>query len=132
MASARIAALKQGYAAFAEGGMAAVIESGLFDPTIEWRPLDGEGEVAHGHEGARRSMERWLESWEDYSLQAEEFIERGNEVIVLVHEGGRGSVSGVDIERRYAHVWTFREVRIVRFHAMPTDQALDQDGEPAQ
>jgi ketosteroid isomerase-like protein len=122
--NARTAALKAGYIAFAEGGIDAVIESGLFDPDIEWRPLDGEGNIVHGHEAARRAMERWLESWDGYWLQPEEFIERGDEVIVLVREGGRGSASGVGIERRYANVWTFRGDRVVRFHAMPTEQAL--------
>lgn len=109
-----------------------MIESGLFDPDIEWRPLDGEGDVEHGHEGARRAMERWLESWDGYWLQPEEFIERGDEVIVVVREGGRGSASGVEIERRYAHVWTFGGDRIVRLHAMPTEQALDPNRKSAR
>src|SRR3954452_22510968 len=116
MASARIAAVTAGYEAFAEGGLAAGIEAVPFDPDVEWRPLDGEGDVEHGHEGVRRAMERWLESWEGYWLRPEEFIEQGDEVIVLVREGGRGRASGVEIERRYANVWTFRGDRIIRFH----------------
>lgn len=132
MASARTAALTTGYEAYAEGGIAAVIESGLFDPNIEWRPLDGEGEVGHGHAFVRSATERWLGTWEGYWLQPEEFIERGDEVVVLVSEGGRGTASGVEIERRYAHVWTFRGAQIVRFHAMSAEQALDQNRKPAQ
>ena len=132
MTSARIAALKVGYEAFAEGGIAAGIAAMPFDPDIEWRPLDGEGDVGHGHAGVVRQMERWLDSWEGYWIQPEEFIERGDEVIVLVREGGRGSASGVETERRYANVWTFREARIVRFQAMPTEQALDQSRNQAQ
>jgi uncharacterized protein len=132
MSSARTAALTAAYEAYAEGGIAAVIESGIFDPAIEWRPLDGEGRVEHGHAGVRRATERWLDTWEGYWLQPEEFIERGDKVVVPVREGGQGIASGVEIERRYAHVWTFRGARIVRFHAMPTEQALDQDRKPAQ
>jgi len=130
MASARIAALTAGYKAFAERGIAGVIESGLFDPDIEWRPLDGEGDIAHGHEGVRRSMERWLDSWSGYWIQPEDFIERGDSVVVLVREGGRGGSSGVEIERRRADVFTFRGNRVVLFHAMPTEQALDQVRDP--
>ena len=131
MASARSAALTAAYKAFAEGGVASVIESGIFDPDIEWRPLDAEGDIEHGHEGVRRAMGRWLESWDGYWLQPEEFIERGDEVIVLVREGGRGSASRVEIERRYAHVHTFGGNRIVRFHAMSTEQALDPNRNPS-
>src|SRR4051794_31789446 len=101
MASARTAAATAGYKAFAEGGVAAMIESGLFDPEIEWRPLQGEGDVEHGPEGITRAMERWLDAWEGYWIRPEEFIEREHEVVVLVREGGRGSASGVEMERRY-------------------------------
>ena len=132
MSSARTAALTAGYEAFAEGGVAAGIESMPLHPDIEWRPLDGEGDVEHGPAGVRRATERWLDIWEDYWLQPQEFIERGDEVVVLVREGGRGSASGVEVERRYAHVWTFSGARIVRFHAMPTEQALDQSRKSAQ
>jgi ketosteroid isomerase-like protein len=126
MASARVAALTTGYEAFAEDGRVdAGIEAMPLDPDIEWRPLDGEGEVEHGAAGVRRAMARWLDSWEGYWVQPEEFIEREDEVVVLIREGGRGSASGVEIERSYAHVWTFRGARIVRFHAMSTEQALD-------
>jgi len=37
--------------------------------------------VYRGHEGVRRSWERWLEQWEEYGFEAERFIDRGDDVL---------------------------------------------------
>jgi holo-[acyl-carrier protein] synthase len=123
MESERVAALRRAYEAAREGDLSGVIASGLLDPDIEWRPLAGEGEVEYGHDGVARAQSRWLEAWEGYWIEPEEFIEAGDHVVVMVREGGRGSGSGVQLERRYAHLIGFREGRVVLFHALPTPEA---------
>lgn len=61
------------------------------------------------------AMRDWLSAWErPIRIEAEEFIESGDKILALVHWVGRGRGSGVEIEGRGAHLWTFRDRRIIR------------------
>jgi ketosteroid isomerase-like protein len=44
----------------------------------------------------------------------------GNHVITLVTRRGRGRVSGAEVERQLALVWTLRDARVVRVEWFPT------------
>ena len=83
----------------------------------------------HGHAGFLAYSERWLESWEEYRLIPEEFIEVGDRVVVVHRAVGRGKGSGIDVETRAAHVWTIREGKVVRLEIFraPAD-ALEAAG----
>jgi ketosteroid isomerase-like protein len=55
----------------------------------------------------------------------EQVIERGNDLVAVVRQSGRGHASGVVIETRIAHVWTVADGRAVRWEAVPDpDDAL--------
>jgi ketosteroid isomerase-like protein len=58
---------------------------------------------------------RYWGTWDDYRLDAEELIDAGSSVVVVVRERGRGKGSGTPFHRRWAQVWTFGEGRIVRW-----------------
>src|SRR6266568_2567299 len=66
------------------------------DPDIEWveEPQNVDGRVYRGHDGVRQSLERWLDQWDEFGYEAERFVERGNDVLVVGHEHGRGVTSG--------------------------------------
>jgi hypothetical protein len=50
-------------------------------------------------------MRKWLSTWErPMTIEAEEFIEAGNRILVLVRWAGRGKGSGAQIEARGAHL----------------------------
>jgi len=57
-----------------------------------------------------RAFYRDLEStWEGgASLEVEELIDAGNKVLVLIRFGGRGQMSGVEVEVLVWNLWTFR------------------------
>ena len=75
-------------------------------------PLDQEG-VTRGKPEVSRLMRSWVSTWEQFRFEAEEIIDAGDSVVVVVHESGRGRTSGLPMENRYCQVWTFRDGRIV-------------------
>jgi ketosteroid isomerase-like protein len=76
-----------------------------------------------GRDAVIEGSRHWWGAWTDYSLNAEEIIDAGSSVVLLVHEQGRGKGSGVPFEKRWAQVWTFSRGRIVRWEAYP-DKAV--------
>ena len=76
-----------------------------------------------------RYAERWLEAWDEYRVIPEEFLDAGDQVVVIYRAVGRGKGSGVAVERRNAHLWTFRDGRAVRLEIFATpEEALEAAG----
>jgi ketosteroid isomerase-like protein len=87
------------------------------DPEVEWdmsRIEVPEAEVYRGYDGLRTFSQRWDESWESVTVAPEEFIDAGNKVISVVHQVGRGKASGVEVDQRFAQLWTLRDGKIIR------------------
>ncbi len=105
----------------------------LVDPKVEFHGTVGgleEGRIAHGlAQIAQEFEERDLEAWEERRLEAEEFIDAGDNVVVLLHEYRRGRGSGVELESETAVVFAVREGRVVRIQGyMDRDAALEAAG----
>ena len=95
----------------------------LLDQDVVWDlrdypVLDLDG-VYVGRDAVVEASRHWWGTWTDYSLDAEEFVDAGASVVVVVHERGRGKASGVPFEQRFAQVWTFDRGRIVRWGLFP-------------
>ena len=86
------------------------------DPEIEWYedPQRADARVYRGHEGVRKSWERWLDQWDEYGGDAERFIDCGDEVLVVAREHGRGARSGATVSGRIFIVVTLRNGKILR------------------
>jgi ketosteroid isomerase-like protein len=79
--------------------------------------------VYFGRDAVIKNSRRWWGAWTDYRLDAEELIDAGSSVVLVVHEQGRGKGSGAPFEKRWAQVWTFSRGRIVRWEAYPEKAA---------
>jgi ketosteroid isomerase-like protein len=55
------------------------------------------------------------EAWEKIGTEAYEFIDGGDQVVVIGRLVGKGRASGVAVERPTAQVWTLQDGRIVRW-----------------
>ena len=90
----------------------------LVDPEVEFHGTVGglqEGQIAHGQSEIDQTFESEdLEAWEERRLEAEEFIDAGDAVVVLLHEYRRGKGSGIELETETAVVVAVSGGRVVR------------------
>ncbi len=117
--------VKRSYAAFERGDLDGVL--GDMHPEIEWQQAQGlpHGGTYHGVEEVRRTIfdplsEEW---WDEFSAVPSEFLDAGGEVIVLGRYRGVAKRTGKQLDVPFAHVWTVRGEKAVRFR-----QFLDTAG----
>ena len=72
---------------------------------------DGAGHV--GHAGFTRWLQNWSDAWASWSMEPQEFLDAGDQVIVFVRMKATGH-SGVSLERDDAIVYTLRDDKLVR------------------
>jgi ketosteroid isomerase-like protein len=103
----------------------------LFHPDIEWVNPDDAVEP-----GTRRGLEAFTaaaasvgDSFEGLTMSLEQFIDAGDDVVVLVTLSGRGRGSGVEVRRRQGYIWTLEGGKAIRFRWFNTpEEALEAAG----
>ena len=100
------------------------------DPGIELEVaggiLDG---TYRGHVGALDLLDSFWSSFEGHRIEIEDCIDAGDDVVVTVHYYGRGKTSGVKVDLRAWHVWTWRDGKAVRWRVLQTEaEALEAVG----
>ena len=105
----------------------------LVDPEVEFHGTVGglqEGQIAYGQSDIDQTFESQdLEAWEERRLEPEEFIDAGDQVVVLLHEYRRGKGSGVELETETAVVVAVSGGRVVRIQGyMDRGAALEAAG----
>lgn len=110
--------VKGTYDAFARGDVPAVL--GALDPEVEWREADnfryadrnpyvGPEAVAEG------VFQRITSDVEDLAVVPANIIDGGDTVVVEGRYTGTVSATGTPVDAQLAHVWEFRDGRVVRF-----------------
>jgi uncharacterized protein len=127
MSEENVVLLRAVYAEWAKGNFRAGRE--LLDPEIELHPLFPGAASYHGRQDFLAYVERWLESWDEYRIIPEEFIEAGDQVVVIYRAVGRGKSSGIELDSRFGHIWTILDGSAVRIEmfSSPAD-ALEAAG----
>jgi ketosteroid isomerase-like protein len=101
----------------------------LIDPDIVWdvsRVQLPDAATHTGREQLRKFVETWEEGFEAEHVDAQEIVDAGDRVVVMVHHRGRGKISKIEIDQRYAMVWTLRAGRAVRMDMYPSrEEALE-------
>jgi ketosteroid isomerase-like protein len=103
----------------------------LLDTQIEsvWPPEFPSGGVYRGADAHARAMREWLSPWEGFTLRTEGFFAADDRVVVPFSVRARGRESGVEVERRWAHIWTMRDGKAVRFEvSLDPQEALKAVG----
>src|SRR5258705_12598122 len=108
MARDNVEALRAVYDGWAVGNFRAGQD--LLDAYIVFslRPEFPDSASYHGPDGVRDYMRGFLSAWDEVTISAEEFIAAEGSVVVAVLQRGIGRESGIPVELRYFHVWTFR------------------------
>jgi ketosteroid isomerase-like protein len=70
--------------------------------------------TSHGLQGFVDGWRDWLEPWESYYIEAEDFIDAGDQVVSLTRVLAQTTRDAVAVEHRPAAVWSLREGKIVR------------------
>ncbi|MCC6178369.1 MAG: nuclear transport factor 2 family protein [Chloroflexi bacterium] len=103
-----------------------------FDPDIVWdisasqMPAAG---IYHGHEGVERFFREWLGAWSDYGIEAREYIDAGDSVVIVFRQTGTGRGSGVSAERDFYAIYDLRDSKVVRYRQFETrEEALEAVG----
>jgi ketosteroid isomerase-like protein len=101
----------------------------LCDPDVEWTQR-GARETSRGREGVRDALERWLDSFEDYSYEAQRVVDCGDDhVLVVGLEVGTGAMSGVEVRSLNYELLTIRDGLIVRYREFYDErEALEAAG----
>jgi ketosteroid isomerase-like protein len=94
------------------------------DADIEFMLQSGADDAVHrGIEAMGQEWAEWLRAWDEFRVEAREFIDLGDDVLVLVEFGGRGKASGVPTEALLGGcLFSFRDRRVIRLTTF-TDRA---------
>jgi uncharacterized protein len=101
----------------------------VYAPDMEWGWSDefpGTG-VARDDEEKSERLREWLSGWKDWRCEAERFVAEGDTVVALTRYRGRGKTSGAAVDTEGAHVWTFREGKVIRLVVYSSRQTALRD-----
>ncbi|TMK40491.1 MAG: nuclear transport factor 2 family protein [Actinobacteria bacterium] len=109
------------YERWSEGDFSTV---DVFDPQVEFARIGPEVVPGQGGPGRWRGREEmwraiveWLRLWDEFHVEAEDFIDLGERVLVLSRQTARGKLSSTPVEKELGEVFTLRERRIVCWEA---------------
>jgi len=99
----------------------------MCDESIEWKVMDGmpEGGTFVGKTAAFDGyFPKMLSHFEEFHAVPEQFFESGHSVIVLGRYTGVGKATGKSFESPFAHIYTIKDSRIVRFRQYADTKAI--------
>jgi uncharacterized protein len=106
----------------------------VLDPEFELVPAASavERRTLRGPEGFVTFMEGGRDTWRDVSLEAEEFIDRGDRILAVGTFRATGRVSGATIEQPNATLWKVRNGRVVSVQVFldPSEARVALDASP--
>jgi ketosteroid isomerase-like protein len=119
MAESNVEALRKGYDSFNRGDIAAVLE--LLDENVDWSEPDWviapAGGVKHGREQvAREVFQATAENWDGFLVEPRETYAEGDTVIAEGAFKAQPKGGGTWITVPFAHVWRFRNGKVIGFH----------------
>jgi ketosteroid isomerase-like protein len=101
-----------------------------FDETVEVRDHDTMDQDGYrGHAGVQRWLQDWAAAWSGFSMEAEEFLDVGDRVVMVFRMRATGRSSGLALERQDAMVFAVRGGKVVRLdYYNSRKQALEAVG----
>jgi uncharacterized protein len=125
--------LRRAYEAFNEDGVEAFLER--LAPEFQLRDRESSpdrAETRYGKEGIKELFASYMEAFDALRLEPQEFIDAGDQIVVLLHQRVRGKGSGAEVVGNIAHVWTMRGEAPFRLRIFRDKEsalaALDSEG----
>ena len=129
MSQENVELAREAYAAFNRRDLESVL--GMSDPEVEAHdpPEMPDSAIHRGHEEVLDDWQRTFDSFEEFSVEAEEYRDLGDEVLVFLRYRGRGRGSGVPVEVSIVHLLTIRGGKFVRMRQfLDREKALEAAG----
>ena len=83
-------------------------------PQCEVRPVEAT-ETLRGHDGVATAFRDWFEAFEQFTMEPEDFIAQGDQVLVPMRQRALGKGSGLEVEERFYQLFTLRDAKVFRF-----------------
>jgi ketosteroid isomerase-like protein len=135
MSEENVEVVRRATEVFNRGGPDAVISEGFWSPELVWdfspSGIPGLG-VYRGYDEVRSFFaDDWFQAFpfEEWELELDELIDKGDQVVALTRQRGRGGSSGVGAELEQAHICTLRDAELVRIESyLDREKALEAAG----
>ena len=106
------------YDAFGTGDVATVL--GQMDQSIEWREAENFMYADRNpYVGPQAILEgvfmRLGSEWAPFTITPEEWLDAGNQIVVLGTYHATHKATGREVRAQFAHVWAVKGQRVVRF-----------------
>jgi uncharacterized protein len=108
MSQENVEIVRGGYEALSRGDVEAILQ--MCDPNVECRLPEGgiNTGTLRGHQALREFLQGYIDAFDSFRLEPEQFFEADEQVVVFVRVVGRGRGSGIEVDSRPAHVWTMQ------------------------
>lgn len=116
MTSPNVQTIERLYDDFGRGDIPAVL--GRLDPRVEWIVMDGSpypGTYTGPDAVLNGIFMRLGTEWEGFGVEPHEYLDAGEHVVALGRYNGSYRTTGRSMSAAFAHVWTLRDGRVVRF-----------------
>ena len=103
----------------------------LVSPEIAGFPATDqpESEILRGAAEFASYLQGWHEAWGERTVEAREFLDGGDWVIVMLRLAARGRASGIPVTADEAHLWRFRDGKAIEYRECGTkEKALEAAG----
>jgi uncharacterized protein len=109
--------VRRSWDAFNRGDLDAFFTDTAEELEFEEDPTLPEAGIFRGRDEISAYIKSFQEGMADHRFEVEELRDLGDGVLALLHETGRGTSSGIDVEQRSAFLYEFRDGVIVRVRA---------------
>jgi uncharacterized protein len=125
MSAENVEIVRRGFEAYMRRDWAGAME--YFAKDAVWHPYLGQigGGVKQGLEEIERML-RDIDVDLDLAVEADEFMDLGDDVLVPVRAHGTGKESGASVDAHWCQVWSLRGGRVVKVAAYPDREAALQ------
>ena len=129
MSQENVEIVRRGFEAWEADDLSGVLA--LFDDNLITRrlaPMPDPG-TWYGREGLLDLVAEWIETFDEFRMKAEEFIDAGDHVVVRVAQEGRGAESGAQVTGTFWFDYGLRDAQVLSLDIYGTlSEALEAAG----
>src|SRR5471032_2309689 len=115
MSQENVEIVQRGFAAYLRGDIPAMLDHFAPNVLVTTRPDQPDAHDFHGHAGLMEQLTEWVDTWDGFSIEILRVRDAGGAVIVVAHEHGRGTRSGVPMEDEVTFVFDVEAGKICRW-----------------